>query len=100
MVTRCYSGKPMRVLRNTYVENWEKRSSEIRPFPLQFVESGRQGVLSYGEDPVDPARTCMPAGQGVGGIEEILPVAEIMRRLVEGAHEEIKRLAALRSDLV
>ena len=99
VVTRCYSGKPMRVLRNTYVENWEKRGSEIRPFPLQFVESGRQGVLSYGEDPVDPARTCMPAGQGVGGIDEILPVGEIMRRLVEGAHGEIKRLAALRSDI-
>jgi len=40
----------------------------------------------------------MPAGQGVGGIDEILPVAEIMRRLVEGARGEINRLAALRSD--
>ncbi len=96
VVTRCYSGKPMRVLRNAYVESWEKRSSEIRPFPLQFLESGREGVLSFGVDPVDPARTCMPAGQGVGAIEEILAVAEIMRRLVDGARGEIDRLAALR----
>ena len=95
VVTRCYSGKPMRVLRNAYVEGWEKRSNEIRPFPLQFLESGREGVLSFGVDPIDPARTCMPAGQGVGAIDEILPVAEIMRRLVEGARGEIERLAAL-----
>jgi len=95
VVTRCYSGKPMRVLRNAYVEGWEKRSDEIRPFPLQFLESGREGVLSFGVDPVDPTRTCMPAGQGVGAIDEILPVAEIMRRLVEGARGEIERLAAL-----
>jgi enoyl-[acyl-carrier protein] reductase II len=96
VITRCYSGKPMRVLRNAYVEDWERRTSEIRPFPLQFVESGRQGVLAFGEDPVDPARTCMPAGQGAGAITEILPVAEIVRRLVDGAHAEIARLAALR----
>ncbi len=96
VVTRCYSGKPMRVLRNAYVEDWERRTSEIRPFPLQFLESGRQGVLAFGEDPVDPARTCMPAGQGAGAIAEILPVAEIVRRLVDGARADIARLAALR----
>jgi enoyl-[acyl-carrier protein] reductase II len=96
VVTRCYSGKPMRVLRNAYVEDWEKRTSEIKPFPLQFLESGRQGVLSFGEDPVDTARTCMPAGQGAGAITEVLPVAEIVRRLVDGARAEIGRLAALR----
>jgi len=38
----------------------------------------------------------MPAGQGVGAIDDILPVAEIVRRLVEGAREEIERLAAMR----
>jgi enoyl-[acyl-carrier protein] reductase II len=96
VVTRCYSGKPMRVLRNAYVEGWERRSGEIQPFPLQFLESGRAGVLSFGVDPVDPARTCMPAGQGVGGIDKILPVAEIVRQLVEGARGEIERLAVLR----
>jgi enoyl-[acyl-carrier protein] reductase II len=96
VVTRCYSGKPMRVLRNAYVEAWEKRSGEIQPFPLQFLESGREGVLSFGVDPVDPARTCMPAGQGVGGIDKLLPVAEIVRQLVEGARGEIQRLSVLR----
>jgi len=52
-------------------------------------------VLSFGVDPIDPARNCMPAGQGVGAIDEILPVAEIMRRLVKGARGEIERLAAM-----
>jgi NAD(P)H-dependent flavin oxidoreductase YrpB (nitropropane dioxygenase family) len=41
---------------------------------------------------VDLERTCMPSGQGVGGIEEILPAAEVVRRVVEEAQQTIDRL--------
>jgi NAD(P)H-dependent flavin oxidoreductase YrpB (nitropropane dioxygenase family) len=47
------------------------------------------------EEGTDVERTCMPAGQGVGGITEILPVAEIMSRMVREAEETIDRLGAL-----
>ena len=97
-VTRCYSGKPMRVLRNAYVDDWEKRADEIQPFPAQMVVSARAGVfgLTSGDaDRMDPARSCMPAGQGVGGIDEILPASEIVRRVVEEAQEAIERMGKL-----
>jgi enoyl-[acyl-carrier protein] reductase II len=96
VVTRCYSGKPMRVLANPYVEEWERRPHEIRPFPEQMLLSGRAGVMGMAADEtVDPERTCMPAGQGVGGIHEVLPVAEIVDRVLREARETIGRVAAL-----
>jgi enoyl-[acyl-carrier protein] reductase II len=97
-VTRCYSGKPMRVLRNPYVDDWEKRTGEIQPFPAQMVVSARAGVfgLTSGDaESMDPSRSCMPAGQGVGGIGEILPAGEIVRRVVEEASETIGRMGKL-----
>jgi enoyl-[acyl-carrier protein] reductase II len=98
IVTRCYSGKPMRVIRNPYVNDWEGRKDEIRPFPAQMVHSLQQGVLSLtADDPevVDPVRSCMPAGQGAGGIEEILSAGEIVRRVVAEAREVMGRLGGL-----
>ena len=41
---------------------------------------------------MDPDRSWMPAGQGVGGIEEILPAAEIIKRILAQAREAIQGL--------
>ena len=98
VVTRCYSGKPMRVKTNAYVEDWEARADEIRPFPQQMATSYREGVLTLTApdyEAVDPARTCLPMGQGAGGIDEVLPAGEIVRRVVAEARETIERMAAL-----
>jgi len=83
VVTRCYSGKPMRVIRNPYVEEWDRRGAEIKPFPQQLVASGKAG-------------TCLPAGQGIGGIDEILPARVIVERVLAEAADTISRLDALR----
>jgi enoyl-[acyl-carrier protein] reductase II len=98
IVTRCYSGKPMRVIRNPYVEDWERRGDAIKPFPQQMVASGQAGVMFFTRDETtDPSRTCMPAGQGVGGIGEILPARVIVERVVAEAADTIARLTALRA---
>ncbi len=69
---------------------------KILAFPAQMAESTRMGVFSFAADePVDPARTCMPSGQGVGGIDEILPAGEIVRRVVEEAAATIGRLGTI-----
>jgi enoyl-[acyl-carrier protein] reductase II len=95
-VTRCYSGKPMRVITNPYVEERERHPEQIKSFPDQLIESAMAGVMSYAADEgTDPGRTCMPAGQGIGGISEILPAAEIVRRVAAEAEATIQRLAAL-----
>jgi enoyl-[acyl-carrier protein] reductase II len=97
VVTRCYSGKPMRVIRNPYVEEWDRRSAEIQPFPQQLVASGKAGVMFFTRDATtDPVRTCMPAGQGIGGIGEILPAKAIVERVLAEAADTIARLEGLR----
>ncbi|MEN8183214.1 MAG: nitronate monooxygenase family protein [Myxococcota bacterium] len=98
VVTRCYSGKPMRVIRNAYVESWQARQDEIQAFPAQMVHSYQEGVfgLTAGDpEEMDPERSCMPAGQGAGSIDEILPAGEIVRRVVDEAREVLGRLRAL-----
>jgi enoyl-[acyl-carrier protein] reductase II len=95
-ITRCYSGKPMRVIANEYVEDWERRTDEIQKFPMQLVVSYQAGVTDYtGKATVDTARTMMPAGQGIGAIHDILPVREIIDRMMSEAEETITRLNRL-----
>ncbi len=96
VVTRCYSGKPMRVLSNSYVADWESRPDDIQPFPMQIMVSQQADVLGgiAGKlEPLDPARDCLPAGQGAGAIHDILPCAEIVRRTMAEAEAAIERMA-------
>jgi enoyl-[acyl-carrier protein] reductase II len=96
-VTRCYSGKPMRVLRNPYVAAWEEHPEEIHPFPEQMRISAQAGVLgmAMGDTEIDPDRACMPTGQGCGGIRDIASCAEIVARVVDEARKTIERLGGL-----
>src|SRR4029079_3199934 len=75
--TRCYSGKPLRTLRNHYVAECEATPQTIKRFPEQLMLSVQRDVMAYWNPEADPARTCMPAGQGVGSFNEITPAAEV-----------------------
>lgn len=94
-ITRCYSGKPMRVIANPYVDGWERRTGEIQPFPAQMVHSARTGVLNMTDDDLDPARSCLPAGQGIGGIDDIPTARAIVERVVAEAQQVLARLGRL-----
>jgi enoyl-[acyl-carrier protein] reductase II len=97
IVSRCYSGKPMRVIINPYVEEQERHPEDIKKFPEQILHSAMAGVMNYVEDEAtDPERTCMPAGQGIGAIHDILPAGEIVRRVMSEAEATIRRLDGLR----
>jgi len=95
-VTRSYSGKPMRVIRNAWVNDWERRPHEIQSFPQQMAQSARAGVFGI-TDPklpeLDPERSCMPCGQGAGAIDEVLSCAEIIERVLREAEKTIRRVA-------
>jgi len=82
--TRCYSGKPLRSLRNPYILAQEADPSKIRRFPEQLLFSTQENVMAYWGD-ADPERMCMPAGQGVGAFREIRPAADVFRDIVAGA---------------
>jgi len=97
--TRSYSGKPMRVKKNPYVEDWETRPQEIQPFPMQAMLSSRAGVMGGigGQiEGLDPDRSCFAMGQSAGGVHDVLPAAEIVARIMAEAEASIDRVAALR----
>jgi enoyl-[acyl-carrier protein] reductase II len=99
-VSRAYSGKTMRVLRNRLTDHFEAHPEELKKFPEQLSVAYGSGIMHLGGDVltegVDVTRECYPAGQGVGGINELVPAAELVRRFVAEAEETLGRLAAIR----
>jgi enoyl-[acyl-carrier protein] reductase II len=98
VVSRAYSGKTMRVVRNTYTAWWEEHPEELQRFPEQMGRSITDGALHLGggeEDDVDPDKECYPAGQGVGGIDAVVPAGDIVRQIVAEAEEALGRLQTL-----
>ena len=96
--TRCYSGKPMRVQKNAYVEDWESRPGDIQGFPMQAMTSLRNGAMGGigGQTKgLDPDKSCFAMGQSAGGVHEVLPAAEIVARIMAEAHAAIDRMRAL-----
>jgi enoyl-[acyl-carrier protein] reductase II len=89
--TRAYSGKPLRALRNPYIQALESDRSRMRPFPEQLAVSAQQNVMQYWNPEADPERTCFPAGQGVGAFHEIRPAAEVLRGIVAEADAILAR---------
>jgi enoyl-[acyl-carrier protein] reductase II len=97
--TRSYSGKPMRVKKNPYVEDWESRPQEIQPFPQQAILSHQAGVMGGigGQtEGLDPDRSCFAMGQSAGGVRDVRPAGEIVEAIVAEAEAAIDRVAALR----
>lgn len=83
VITRAYSGKPLRTIRNRWTEEWEQRQDEILPFPQQFRHSAEVYVVARRDGDTD--RGSMPCGQGAGLIHDLPPAADVVRRVVEEA---------------
>ena len=97
--TRCYSGKPMRVKKNPYVEDWEGRPQDIQPFPYQAMHSTKAGVMGGigGQiEGLDIDSSCFAMGQSAGGVRDVLPAGEIVNRIIAEAETAIDRVAAIR----
>jgi enoyl-[acyl-carrier protein] reductase II len=95
-ISRAYSGKTMRVVRNEYTRFFDEHSDELQPFPAQLGRSISDRAFHLGGDDqtpeVDPAQECYPAGQGVGAIHELVPAGELVRRFVSEAEDALARV--------
>ncbi|MFN8039556.1 MAG: nitronate monooxygenase [Acidimicrobiales bacterium] len=101
VVSRAYSGKTMRVVRNGYTDWWEQHPEELQRFPEQMGRSVTDGALHLGgsvdDEGIDPAKECYPAGQGVGAIDQLVPAGELVGQIVAEAEAALDRLAAVRA---
>jgi NAD(P)H-dependent flavin oxidoreductase YrpB (nitropropane dioxygenase family) len=99
-VSRAYSGKTMRVVRNKYTDYYDAHPDELKKFPEQLSVSYSGGAMHLGGDSfsegVDVDKECYPAGQGVGGISELVPAGDLVRRFVAEAEVALDRMAAVR----
>jgi NAD(P)H-dependent flavin oxidoreductase YrpB (nitropropane dioxygenase family) len=93
--SRIYTGKPARLLKNRWTDAWEQPGApEPLGMPLQnlLVSEAHQRLIRSGQPDVVP----MPAGQIVGRITEVRPVADVMADLIKEADQTLERLRNLR----
>jgi NAD(P)H-dependent flavin oxidoreductase YrpB (nitropropane dioxygenase family) len=93
--SRIYSGKPARLLKNRWTDAWQQPGApEPLPMPLQnlLVSEAHQRLMRSGQPDVVP----MPAGQIIGRMNEVRPVAEVMAGIVAEAEQALDRLGKLR----
>ena len=98
--TRSYSGKPMRVKKNAWVEDWESRAADIQPVPQQAmisIQEGAMGGIGGQVEGLDPDKSCFAMGQSAGGVRDVLPAGEIVKRIMAEAEAALDRVAALRT---
>ncbi len=99
VISRSYTGKTCRVVRNDWTNHFEEHPEELQPFPAQAGVSARSGVnhLGYPSGTVVEAnKEFMPAGQGVGAIHELVPAGDIVRSMMAEAERTIDHLISLR----
>jgi len=90
VISRVYTGKPMRTFRNDIINAWSKAGLEPLPMPYQKVlmDDFNEAASKLERDDL----RSNPAGQGAGLITKRRPAREIMQELVEGTITSLGRL--------
>jgi len=99
--TRCFTGKPCRVIKNSTSAAWESREAEIEPFPMQIMK-----ISEYlGENVYEASRlhgkidigSCA-AGQSSALIHEVKGAGEIVNELMDEAEHILDKLGSAGSE--
>jgi enoyl-[acyl-carrier protein] reductase II len=84
VVHRGATGKPCRAIRNDFTREWEKRTAEILPFPLQAQRVGFPAAIRAREEG-DVEHGHAACGQSAGLISGIIPARDLIERMVAQA---------------
>jgi len=94
VISKGFTGKTLRAVRNKWTQYIEEHPEELRPFPEQMFRAVEAKALHLGGDEtadVDEEKECYPAGQGVGAIGELVPAGELVTRIVAEAESALAR---------
>ena len=99
VITRAYTGKTLRAVRNEYTQHFEDHPEELQRFPDQIGRSLSDGAMHLGARPdssgIDPTKECYAAGQGLGAIADVAPAGDIVRQFIAEAERELTRATEL-----
>ena len=89
VISRCYTGKTSRVLKNEFTERWKGRDAELLPMPWQRMRVESLVAPAKAAGLLDVAN--FPTGQGAGAIRDMLPARELFDRLLAEARKALGR---------
>ena len=94
--TRCFTGKPCRVLKNQTTVAWEGREDEIEPFPIQIGKVSAEAGINVYEAARLHGQTeigSCAAGQSSALIHRTKSAGDIVADIVREAEEILPRFA-------
>ncbi len=91
VITKAFTGKTCRVIRNKYADDWLGREDEIKPFPFQLMVDGYKLEAAIGRG--DTEIGFMPAGQISGLIHRLEKAEDVVRAFIEEADEVLAQMA-------
>ena len=95
VISRSYTGKPCRVVRNEWTNYYEQNPQDIKTFPQQAIASSQANVNHLGHPSgtqVDTSREFYPAGQGAGAVNSLIPAGDLVRDIVVQAEKILNQL--------
>jgi enoyl-[acyl-carrier protein] reductase II len=99
VISKSFTGKTCRVVRNSWTQHYEENPGELQPFPQQLIASMSAGANHLGAEDgteVDVDREFMPCGQGVGAIDELTPAGDLVRQIVAEAERTLDMITSVR----
>ena len=99
VISRGFTGKTCRVVRNEWTQHYEEHPEELKSFPEQFIVSSRAGANHLGPSDgvtADLTKEFMPAGQGAGAITGLIPAATLVQQIMDEAEQVLSRMSGLR----
>lgn len=84
IVSKTRTGKPARMIKNLWVQEFDASGLQPLPMPMQGMVSSpiMEAARQAGRKDINPGF----AGQGIGMIDRVRPAGEVLRRMIEEAH--------------
>lgn len=97
VVSRCYTGKPSRVLRNTFSDLWAQHQNAILAMPAQRLWMEPIVGRARAADLADIVN--YPTGQVATAVRAMKPAGDVVRELVDDAVRTLREVPPSRVDL-
>ena len=81
VVSRCYTGKPSRVLKNEFTSRWHGRDNELLPMPWQRMRVEK--LVAPAKSVGMPEIANFPTGQAAGAINDLPKAVDVFRQMIQ-----------------